>query len=158
MILILQTLVWADCSNWNGLASLSHPILEQTKSLSLLVEEELSLNLQQEDCVVDAVCSWSLSNDSGSLELETGLENTYFAPTSLDDCEIAQTVLTVSCLNEEETLSDKAEISITCGEVDPSNPSFWEASGGGCNSPTYAYIFLLPLFSLVKRRRSSVKR
>ena len=37
-------------------------------------------------------------------------------------------------------------------EIDNENPSYWTASGGGCNSPSYA--LMLPFFLLFRKRRN----
>ena len=148
MILILQALSWADCTDWDGLYSDSHPILAQTKSVTLLLDEPMALALEEQECVDVPSCSWSLSTEIGSLETDQGGVNTYFAPATVEDCADSFSILTVSCADD---FRDVAEITISCGEIDPDNPTFWKPSGGGCNSPTYAYLFLFPFLSLFRK-------
>ena len=152
MILILQALSWADCNNWDGVFSGSHPILAQTKSVTLLLEETVELSLVEEDCFESSDCSWSLSNEIGVLDSELGVSNLYTAPSTVEDCADASSVLSVSCPTDEEDVTDRVEIIISCGEIDPDNPTFWKPSGGGCNSPTYAYLLIFPLLSLWRKR------
>ncbi len=148
MILILQALSWADCTDWDGIYSDSHPILAQTKSVTLLLDEEMELALGEQECVDVETCSWSLSTEIGTLETEQGGVNTYLAPAAVEDCADSFSILTVSCADD---FQDAAEITISCGEIDPDNPTFWKPSGGGCNSPTYAYLLLFPFLSLFRK-------
>ena len=143
----------ADCLDWNGLSSTSHPILDQTKHVSLALSEEVDLQVIEEECVDVETCSWRLQDDIGTLQQETGPKNVYTAPSALNNCEVESTILILECFDGDgESFMDLGEITITCGEdIDDSNPSFWSASGGGCNSPAYA--LFVPLFHLTGRRR-----
>ena len=145
----------ADCIDWNGLTSSSHPILTQTKHVSLSIEETLTLTVGERECIVPDTCTWSLSNDVGSLERESGTENVYFAPLGLTNCEAETTEIQLICSDEEgDVFDDQAEITIACSdEVDDDNPSYWTASGGGCNSPTYALLF--PMLIFLRKKRHS---
>ena len=143
----------ADCIDWNGLTSSSHPILTQTKHVSLSIEETLSLSVDERECILPDTCTWSLSNEAGSLERVEGTENVYTAPMGLTNCETETTEIRLVCLNEEgDEFDDQAEVTIACSdEIDDENPSYWTASGGGCNSPSYALLF--PFLLLLRKRR-----
>jgi hypothetical protein len=145
----------ADCIDWNGLISESHPILTQTKHAFLAVEETISLSVGERECIDVNTCVWSLSNDIGSLERDEGTENTYTAPLGLTNCETQITEIMLDCTDDSgENFSDQAEITIACSdEIDDDNPSYWTASGGGCNSPSYAILFPFLLVLHRKRRR-----
>ena len=152
-LFIFSAFAQDDCIDWNGLFSDSHPILTQTKHVYLSVEETLSLRVGEEECVDVDSCVWSLKTDIGSLEEEIGSSNTYIAPLGLTNCEAQTTVVQLDCIDDGgESFSDQAEITIACSEeVDDSNPSYWTASGGGCNSPSYA--LFVPILFLFRRRR-----
>ena len=155
MILILQALSWADCADWDGIFSETHPIVAQTKSVTLLLDEAMELSLTETECVEVSNCSWSLSTEIGTLQSETGASNQYTAPVAVEDCADSFAVATVSCSDD---FRDSVEITISCGELDPDNPTFWEPSGGGCNSPTYAYLLLFPFLSLFRKRPQVTKK
>ena len=112
-----------------------------------------SLSVGEQDCVIPDTCEWSLSNDVGTLERVDGTENTYTAPTGLVNCESQKTEIQLVCADGDgESFDDQAEVTIACSdEIDDNNPSYWTASGGGCNSPSYALI--LPFFFLFRKRR-----
>ncbi|MEC7986818.1 MAG: hypothetical protein VX278_16740 [Myxococcota bacterium] len=157
MIFILHALSWADCNDWDGIYSDTHPILAQTKSVTLLLEEEMEVSLAEQNCVDVSGCTWSLSNEMGLLETDIGSSNLYFAPDVVEDCEDSFAILAVSCPADGEEQTDRVEIEISCGDLDPDNPTFWKPSGGGCNSPTYAYILFLPFLSLFRRRKRTIQ-
>ena len=152
-VALLFSFAHADCIDWNGLTSSSHPILTQTKHVYLAIEETISLSVGEQDCVIPDTCEWSLSNDVGTLERVDGTENTYTAPTGLVNCESQKTEIQLVCADGDgESFDDQAEVTIACSdEIDDNNPSYWTASGGGCNSPSYALI--LPFFFLFRKRR-----
>lgn len=154
-VALLFSFAHADCIDWNGLTSSSHPILTQTKHVYLSIEETISLSVGERDCIIPDTCEWSLSNDVGALERVDGTENTYTAPTGLVNCEAQKTEIQLVCTDEDgESFDDQAEVTIACSdEVDDNNPSYWTASGGGCNSPSYALI--LPFFLLFRKKRST---
>ena len=154
-VALLFSVAHADCIDWNGLTSSSHPILTQTKHVYLAIEETISLSVGEQDCVIPDTCEWSLSNEVGALERVDGTENTYTAPTGLVNCETQKTEIQLVCTDEDgESFDDQAEVTIACSdEIDDNNPSYWTASGGGCNSPSYALI--LPFFLLFRKRRNT---
>lgn len=152
-LFLFSSFARADCIDWNGLVSESHPILTQTKHVFLAVEEAISLSVDERTCINVETCVWSLSNDIGLLEREGGPENTYTAPLGLTNCETEITEILLSCSNDSgEEYLDQAEVTIACADdVDDENPSYWTASGGGCNSPSYALFF--PFLFLLHRAR-----
>ena len=152
-VVLLFSVAHADCIDWNGLTSSSHPILTQTKHVSISIEETVSLSVGEEECIVPDSCTWSLSNEVGSLERESGTENTYIPPTGLVNCETEKVEIQLVCTDEDgDEFDDQAEVTIACSDdVDDDNPSYWTASGGGCNSPSYA--FFLPFLLLFRNRR-----
>ena len=147
----------AECIDWQGLISDTHPILTQTKHVSLALGEDsdvVSLALGEPDCIDAQTCVWSLDTELGVLEAESGGSNTYTPPESLEGCEIRSTVVSVQCSDADgATFTDEAEITIACGDIDDDNPANWSASGGGCNSPSYALI--LPFLCLFRARRQT---
>ena len=152
-IALFFTFAHADCIDWNGLTSSSHPILTQTKHVSLSPDESISLTVGERECIVPDSCKWTLSTETGTLEREDGTENTYKAPAGLVNCETEFTEIQLVCSDQEgNDFDDQAEVTIACSdEVDDENPSYWTASGGGCNSPSHALI--LPFFLLARKRR-----
>ena len=152
-VALLFSFAHADCIDWNGLNSSSHPILTQTKHVSLAIEETMSLSVGERECIVPDTCTWTLSNENGTLERDAGTENTYIAPSGLVNCEAQTTEIRLLCTDQDgEEFDDQAEVTIACSdEVDDDNPSYWTASGGGCNSPSYALV--LPLLLLFRNRR-----
>ena len=152
-VALLFSFAYADCIDWNGLTSSSHPILTQTKHVSLSIEEQISLSVGERDCINPDTCSWTLSNGIGSLDRVEGTENTYIAPSGLVNCETETTEIQLVCSNQDgEEFDDQAEVTIACSdEVDNNNPSYWTASGGGCNSPSYA--LFLPFLLLFRKKR-----
>ena len=154
VLFLFSAFAQEDCIGWNGLISESHPILTQTKHVYLEVEETLSLSVGQEECVDEDTCTWSLSGDVGTLQEEFGRTNIYVAPIGLTNCESQSVELRLDCMDAAgESFSDQADITIACSEeVDDSNPSYWTASGGGCNSPSYALLF--PFLLLFRKKRS----
>ena len=78
-VALLFSFAHADCIDWNGLTSSSHPILTQTKHVSLAIEETLSLSVGERECIVPDSCVWTLSNEIGELERVEGTENIYTA-------------------------------------------------------------------------------
>lgn len=152
-VALLFSFAHADCIDWNGLTSSSHPILTQTKHVSLSIEETISLSVGEQECVVPDTCVWTLSDEIGVLERIDGTENTYTAPSGLINCEAQTTEILLVCTDQSgENFDDQAEVTIACSdEVDDDNPSYWTASGGGCNSPSYALV--LPFLLLLRKRR-----
>ena len=152
-VALLFSFAHADCIDWNGLTSSSHPILTQTKHVSLMIEETIELSVGEQECIIPDSCTWTLSNELGSLERVEGVENIYVAPTALVNCETEKTEIQLVCLDDDgEVFDDQAEVTIACSdEVDDDNPSYWTASGGGCNSPSYALV--LPFILLFRNRR-----
>ena len=144
----------ADCLDWEGITSSSHPILTQTKHVSLSVEEAVTLGIGEQECIDTSTCVWSLNSTVGTLDQESGVDNTYTAPATLSNCEPQSVVLILECLNENgDDFEDSAEVTIACDdEIDDSNPSYWTASGGGCNSPSALFIPLLLCFRRKKTR------
>ena len=143
-----------DCIGWNGLSSDSHPILTQTKHVYLAAEEALSLSVAEAECVDVDTCVWSLSTEVGTLETDVGGSNTYVAPQEIGPCPSQSVEIRLDCTDAGgESFSDQAEVTLACSDdVDDSNPSYWTASGGGCNSPSYAMLF--PFLLLFRRKRS----
>ena len=155
---IFSSQLLADCLDWNGLSSSTHPILSQTKYVSLLVDEVIELEIAEQECVDVNTCVWSLTPQVGTLNQEEGVNNAYTSPSALSNCELETTVLALQCLDASgDDFKDSAEITITCGdEVDDSNPSYWTASGGGCNSPSALILPLLLCFRRKNPKRSAV--
>ena len=149
---IFSSQLWADCLDWSGLSSSTHPILSQTKYVSLLVDEVIELDVDEQECVDVNTCVWSLTPQVGTLNQEAGANNVYTAPAALGNCEPETTVLALQCQDGSgDDFRDSAEITITCGdEVDDSNPSYWTASGGGCNSPS---ALIIPLMLCFRRKK-----
>ncbi len=147
----------AECEDWQGIISSSHPILTQTKRVNLVVGENntgVELAVGDIDCIEQQTCSWSLDTELGSLS-EGEIEGVYIytPPTALEDCTQPNSVVVrLDCENaSEDSFVDAAEVSLTCEDFDPDNPSNWTATGGGCNSPSFALV--LPFFLLFRKRR-----
>ena len=106
-------------------------------------------------CIEEQTCSWSLDTELGSLAEGEETEGVYIytAPTTLEDCTQPNSVVVrLDCVNaSEESFVDEAEISLSCEDFDPDNPANWTATGGGCNSPSFALIF--PFVLLFRKRR-----
>ena len=152
-VALLFSFAHADCIDWNGLHSSSHPILTQIKQVSLSIEETMSLSVGERECIVPDTCTWTLSNEYGFLERDVGTENTYIAPSVLVDCKVLTTEIRLVCSNQDgEEFNDQAEVTTACSDqVDDDNPSYWTASGGGCAAGTKA--LFLPLLLLFRNRR-----
>jgi len=89
----------------------------------------------------------------GSLDTQTGSVVIYLAPSSLVDCNPVSFDLNVSCVDG--PTSDAVTLTLMCSDAELQDLAAAEvttASGGGCGSPSMAFLFL-PLIGVGVRRR-----
>ena len=115
--------------------------------------------LELDACGAVSSCEWQVAEPAGlgSLSSSSGLSVVWTAPSSLENCTPQDVRLTAICeLELGGETQDYLELRVVCTEEEKERVdgiSEWGLGGGGCTSPQYAMLALLPL-AAVRRRRS----
>ena len=132
---LLSAVSWADCE------------INKDEIPLLLLGQGVELVAEGNDC---SACAWEISfpdRNGGILQDDNGQSAAYFAPETIDDCENFMATVSIS-----ECGDDAIDIALDCDTISMQE---WKSTGGGCNSPQYAFLLLLPLFS---RRLQATKK
>ena len=133
---LLSAVSWADCE------------INQDEIPKLVLGDGVELVADGNDC---SSCVWEITSpdrNGGVLQDDSGESAAYFAPETIDECEAFVATVTLT-----ECGDDSIDIVLDCAAV---NMQGWKSTGGGCNSPQYAYLLLLPLF--FRRSKSGKKQ
>ena len=115
--------------------------------------------LELEACGAVSACEWRSDEpvEFGFFSSVSGLSVVWTAPSSLENCTPQDVRLTAICeLDSGDVTQDYLEFRVVCTEEEKERVdgiSEWGLGGGGCTSPQYALLALLPL-AAVRRRRA----
>ena len=152
ILLSFLAVAQAECENWAQ--------IDVEGSQTLYLEETLDLAVSDASCGDVDSCLWSIlsPSDGGTLSPSTGGETTYTSPSQLDNCQAITVEIALTCndLGGQYAVDDQIDLQIECSADDLAaltGPSSWKPSGGGCNSPQYGLLLLLPLLSRKRKRQ-----